>query len=264
MQNKLSPNQIDEIGAWYHDHPLLVTCRQAFGCYEADLKRLLFAPEELFLEAALVVDRILTAPTDAEAYISQLWNALKVKIRRWEPAAAPQEDLTKAVGAVFYVVAAVLCQHPQTFFNETLKDAVLSIVQQKMDAPSQEERRVIPDLARHAGRLDAWLASYKQGDDCLSADIVSVANGGISPQGLAQAGELAAQLAPIFFGDVAAAGNFLRTIRQAKPTQITALVRELVKTNVISEMSCHRDLWSILHAAGLYSPSESNWNQQLR
>lgn len=79
----------------------------------------------------------------------------------------------------------------------------------------------------------------------------------------AEAG-LAATLASIFFGNAEAASTFLESIRGAKPTQVTALVNQWVEERKISPLSCHRDLWSVLHEAGLYAPSESNWNQQVK
>lgn len=75
---------------------------------------------------------------------------------------------------------------------------------------------------------------------------------------------LAAALAPVFYGNAEAASTFLESIRGAKPTQVTALVNQWVEEKKISALSCHRDLWLALHEAGLYAPSESNWNQQVK
>ena len=74
---------------------------------------------------------------------------------------------------------------------------------------------------------------------------------------------LASTLASVFYGNAAAASTFLESIRGAKPTQVTALVNQWVEERKISPLSSHRDLWSVLHEAGLYAPSESNWNQQV-
>ena len=48
-----------------------------------------------------------------------------------------------------------------------------------------------------------------------------------------------------------------------KPTAVTALVNRLVRENKISALSKKRDLWKVLHDAGLYKPTESNWNLQV-
>ena len=76
--------------------------------------------------------------------------------------------------------------------------------------------------------------------------------------------DLADRLAPIFYGDEAEVRKFLTSIRNAKPTQVTELVNRLVRENKISDRSHKHDLWSLLHEARLYGPSESNWNMQVR
>ena len=62
---------------------------------------------------------------------------------------------------------------------------------------------------------------------------------------------------PMFYGDEREANNFLNRIQGMKPTQITALVNQLVKEKKLSDLSCHRDLWQVLHDEGLYTKSES-------
>ena len=75
--------------------------------------------------------------------------------------------------------------------------------------------------------------------------------------------ELVDKLKPIFFGEATEARAFLQSIAGMKPTQITDRVNQLAKEHKISEMSKHRDLWRVLHDAGLYDKSESNWNAQV-
>ena len=77
-------------------------------------------------------------------------------------------------------------------------------------------------------------------------------------------GPIVSQLKPIFYGSEDEALKFLKEIRGMKPTLITQKVKRLVAEKNISELSAHRDLWAILHAAGLYDRSESNWNQQVK
>lgn len=72
------------------------------------------------------------------------------------------------------------------------------------------------------------------------------------------------QLKPIFFGIEAEAKAFLESIQGMKPTQITAKVNQLVSEKKISELSSHRDLWTVLHDNGYYNRTESNWNDQVK
>ena len=72
------------------------------------------------------------------------------------------------------------------------------------------------------------------------------------------------RLKPFFFGVEEEARAFFMQIQGMKATQITAKVNQLVVEKKISDMSQHRDLWTVLHDCGLYAKSESNWNQQVK
>ena len=73
-----------------------------------------------------------------------------------------------------------------------------------------------------------------------------------------------AKLTPVFWGISEDAKEFYRTIQGMKPVEITNYVKKLVKQKNISASRIHRELWQVLHDAGLYPPSESNWNDQLK
>lgn len=72
-----------------------------------------------------------------------------------------------------------------------------------------------------------------------------------------------AQILHCFYGNRENAVAFLMQIKGAKPTQITALVKQWIAEKKISELSCHRDLWKVLHDNGYYPRGENNWNSQV-
>ena len=171
MQSKLLPNQIEKTRERYREHPLLVACKRAFGCYESEMQELLFAPEEIFLEASIIIDKLLTEPENAKQYINGLWIELKTKIRYWDKN-APQEDLNRICGAVFYVVAAVLCQHYHHFYNDELKEMMLDVARKNMSPTPVEEERVIIELSVCADGLLDWLSDYIGSYEQLSEEII--------------------------------------------------------------------------------------------
>ena len=175
MQNKLSQEQIEEINKEYHDHPLLIACRQTFECYDANMRQLLFVPEEIFLEALIIIDNILADQHSAEGYISKLWNGLKIKIRH-SSQGAPQDDLNMISGAILYIVAAALCQHSRVFYNENLKEKILTEVRNNMKVEKAEEFRIIENLSRCADGLYEWFSSYECGEIKLSDEILNGKN----------------------------------------------------------------------------------------
>ena len=72
------------------------------------------------------------------------------------------------------------------------------------------------------------------------------------------------KLKPIFFGIEQEAREFLIAIQGMKPIQVTEQVNRLVSDGKISELSRKRVLYSILHDANLYEPSEQNWCSQVK
>ena len=76
--------------------------------------------------------------------------------------------------------------------------------------------------------------------------------------------DIVEKLKPMFFSDENNAISFLRNIQGMKPTQITDLVNKLVEERKLSDLSCHRGLYTVLHDCGIYDRSESNWNQQIK
>lgn len=76
--------------------------------------------------------------------------------------------------------------------------------------------------------------------------------------------DLADRLKPIFKNDAEKAKDFLHRIQGAKPTAVTALVKQLVKDGVIVEEMKYGELYKLLHDAGLYTCTPSNWNSQVK
>lgn len=75
--------------------------------------------------------------------------------------------------------------------------------------------------------------------------------------------QLILQMAPIFYGSIDNAREFLLLARGKKSTDITHLVSLWVREKHICPTHCRRPLWTVLHEAGIYKPTESNWNMQL-
>ena len=93
---------------------------------------------------------------------------------------------------------------------------------------------------------------------------VTEPQGAAEPQPTLPDAEVLDKLLPLFYSNRAIAQQFLESIRNAKGTQITELVNNLVKERKLSSLSCHRDLWKILYDHGLYHATESNWNRQIQ
>ena len=75
--------------------------------------------------------------------------------------------------------------------------------------------------------------------------------------------QLIRQLEPIFKGNTDNVRDFLQRTKEKPATDITRLVSQWVRQKLINPELCHRPLWTALHDAGIYRPTEANWNMML-
>lgn len=81
--------------------------------------------------------------------------------------------------------------------------------------------------------------------------------------------ELIEDLKKLFYNDIDAAKDFIIKIASTnKNPEKARIAAEYVNNKKISDLSCKKDLWEILHNHGLYEPSLNNWcksiNQYLK
>lgn len=96
---------------------------------------------------------------------------------------------------------------------------------------------------------------------------IQVVNGGKSSEEkplTEEEKEIVSELKNVFWGDEEETAKFLQCIRNMKDKEITQLVNKLVAERKISDQSCKRPLWTILHKHKLYTATESNWNTQVK
>jgi len=65
---------------------------------------------------------------------------------------------------------------------------------------------------------------------------------------------------PIFYNDSAEVDKFLHSIQGAKAVQVVDEVNKLITARKVSDRSCNKPLWDILHRYGLYDKGINNWN----
>lgn len=75
---------------------------------------------------------------------------------------------------------------------------------------------------------------------------------------------LIVKLTPICKKNRESAKEFMRLVRGERAARITELVNEWVKDGLIEKEDRHRNLWFVLHEAGIYDKIESTWNQQVK
>ena len=118
MSGRLQDDELTKVTKHFREHPLMKSCQRAFRRYQAKMQPLLFAPEEVFCEAAIIIDHIFELPqtNEVQTYIVSLWDGLRIKMSKWEKTASPQ-NLDMAVSAVLYTVAIAMSRNWVSFYN---------------------------------------------------------------------------------------------------------------------------------------------------
>ena len=172
MQNRLKEKQIEKISDKYSTHPLYMTCRYAFKRNEAQMPVLRFATEEVFAEAAEVIDNVIIEREDIEDYLQLLWDELITKIRRWEPQ-AQKAELNMAVSAILYAVAEAVSSVRMQYYDN-LTAAFLWMIKINTAISAIEHNRVLDDIAHYQNEMEEWMLDYLDVKSFLSDEIAAL------------------------------------------------------------------------------------------
>lgn len=145
-------------------------------------------PEQLFYEAAFLLDDVLEQPDSTASQLSRRWTEIVTAHRRLAPTATPME-LYLSTAAVFLVVAVALSLHRKTLYNQLLHDTLLDVVEKKMQQQVQDKttlpvaeaecHHVVCDLSADSQPLDEWINDYIDTPGEWLSDVVQrVADGG--------------------------------------------------------------------------------------
>lgn len=176
MSDRLIDDQLEMIQAQFSRHPLLTSCHRAFTRYQANMQPLLFAPEEVFCESAIIIDQIMKLPqtNEVKEYIAELWNKLRIKYSKWEKKATPK-NLDMAVSSVLYTVAIAMNRHWTTFYYVDVTQWLLQAIQQGMEVDYHDMVCVFSDLLDDGDDIEDWINNNYSGH--LNDEIVAVIKG---------------------------------------------------------------------------------------
>ena len=138
------------------------------------LQGLLVQSEDVFRESASLLDFLMTADEVNQHIVDGLWTLLVNDIRKWKPD-ADDRDKTLVAGTVFMVVRAVLRQHYDSRFGETIADMLGNTLERELKAADKEEEQLFLDrLTECSDMLCEWINHYDEADDWLSNQIADV------------------------------------------------------------------------------------------
>lgn len=172
MLKNLEKNQEEKLRSRFREHPLLLTCQQAFRHYMASMESFNFTSENLFVEAAIAIDEIFDSPKDAPQYIEDLWDNLKIKLKSRTQPVPSQPDLNIVCSVLFYVIAATMCHHWREYYNKEIVGLLRQIVEKEgLFAKEDEQKEIIDKLCINSEGLEAWINEYEESEEWLTEEI---------------------------------------------------------------------------------------------
>lgn len=185
MQRLLDEREAARIDGRLHDNALLRACRQVWPERQEEIASVTARAEDVFCEAAWLMDEMADADTgtDVGALARGLWSTVVIDIAHWA-ASVSLSDRYLAASTVFRLVAAAFSLHWQSWYCDTLRDALLAIVGEKCPTPQdlhqqQQLQRSQEELTAAvigcAAMLDPWVNDYLDSPDAWLTDQIESA-----------------------------------------------------------------------------------------
>jgi hypothetical protein len=134
------------------------------------LKGVQVQAEDIFRESAYLLDFLMTADDVNQHKVDGLWTLLVNDIRKWKPDADDKDKMLVA-GAVFMIVRAVLCQHYNIRYCESISDMLTYTLERELkNADKEEEQQFLDRLRECSTSLCEWINHYEE-EEWLSEKI---------------------------------------------------------------------------------------------
>lgn len=171
MQRLLEENEVEKIDARLKNNALLLACQKIWPAIQDNIESVAACPEDIFLEAAWLMDKLIDAEDniDATSLVRGVWSEAVSDISKWKESGITIAERYLILSSVFRLVATAFSLHWHSYYNDTLRDAILAVVNEKCPPPEnlferqQQERH--QELQQEAfiscaDTLDAWVNEY--------------------------------------------------------------------------------------------------------
>lgn len=185
MQKLLNPSEVALIDARLHDNTLLEVCRRIWPERQEEITSVMVRAEDIFYESAWLMDELIEADadTDVMSLTRGLWSTLINDIGYWTNGVS-RNDRYLIASTVFRLVAAAFSLHWHSYYCDKLRDALLTVVEEKHPSPKdlherQEQERQQEDLLDAiiacSTSLNDWVIEYIDNPDSLLTEEIDLA-----------------------------------------------------------------------------------------
>jgi len=171
MEQLLKQNEIAKLQDTFKTHPILLTCYKLFIPLKGRLNGLLVTPDDVFCQTAWLLDYLLCKPDTNQHQVDSLWDMLLNRIRDWKPDVT-KHDKQVVTGTVFMLVRALLTQHTESIYHETISELLDNKIRLELKEHDEKDwEKFCQQLMEQSLVLSEWINSYDEADEWLSDQI---------------------------------------------------------------------------------------------
>lgn len=170
MQRLLNPNEAAKICERFHDNALLLTCQQVWPERQEEITSVMARAEDVFFEVAWLIDELIDVENilDIKTMVSGLWSTVFNDIGYWASNVS-KPDRYLIASTVFRIAATAFSFHWQSYYSDTLRDALLMVTDEKRPSPEdlhaqqqqgRQQQDLLDAIIQCSGILNDWVNKY--------------------------------------------------------------------------------------------------------
>lgn len=184
MQRLLNPSEAAKISERLHDNALLQVCSKVWPERQEEITSVMVRAEDVFYEVAWLVDELIDVESDIDinSLISGLWSTVFNDIGYWASNVS-KPDRYLIASTVFRVVATAFSLHWQSYYCDTLRNALLMVTDERCPAPEdlhaqqqqqRQQQELLEAIIQYSGILKDWINEYIDNPNDWIADEINM------------------------------------------------------------------------------------------
>ena len=170
MQRLLNPSEVARIDARLHDNALLQACRKVWPGRQDEITSVMARSEDIFCESAWLMDELIDTEEDIDAIslAHGLWSNVVFDIGQWSNGIT-LADRYLIISTIFRIVALSFSLHWNSRYCDILRDALLSVVDEKRPSPKdlsdhqlheRQQEELFEAIIPCSEMLNDWVNEY--------------------------------------------------------------------------------------------------------
>ena len=170
MQRLLNPSEVALIDAKFHNNALYQACKNVWPGRQDEIVSVMARSEDIFCESAWLMDELINTNEDIDAIslVRGLWSNVVSDIGQWNNGIS-LADRYLIISTIFRLVATSFSLHWHSHYCDVLRDAMLSVVDEKRPFPKdlpehqlheRQQEELFEAIIPSSQILNDWVNEY--------------------------------------------------------------------------------------------------------